>query len=69
MWAVAAGFVAAILAWLPRILGVVRLGQSASSALAHPVGVACFLGLQWWALLRRQLGGSTTWRGRTLRPQ
>lgn len=68
-WAMVAGLTAGFLAWLPRFFGVARLGQSVSSALAHPVAVALFLGLQWWALARRFLGGSTSWRGRTLRPQ
>lgn len=68
-WAVATGLAAAGLSWLPRLFGVARLGQSVSSALAHPVAVALFLGLQWWALARRLLGGSTSWRGRTLKPQ
>ena len=68
-WGVGAAVAAALLAWVPRWLGVARFGQSPSSALAHPVAVAMFLGIQWWALARRQLGGSTSWRGRTLRPQ
>lgn len=67
--AVAAAIAAAILAWLPRILACARLGQSVSSALVHPIAVAVFLVLQWWALARRLTGGSTTWRGRSLRPQ
>ncbi len=68
-WAVAAGLASGVLAWLPRFFGVARLGQSLSSAIAHPVAVALFLGLQWWALARRLLGGSTSWRGRSLKPQ
>ena len=67
--AVAAAVAAAILAWLPRFLGCLRLGQSVSSAIAHPLAVALFLVLQWWALVRRACGGNTTWRGRSLRPQ
>lgn len=68
-WTVATTIGAAALAWLPRILGVARFGQSLSSALAHPVAVAVFLLLQWRAFVRRALGGSTSWRGRSLRPQ
>lgn len=67
--AVAAAVAAAILAWLPRFLACGRLGQSVTSALAHPLAVALFLVLQWWALVRRLSGGRTTWRGRSLRPQ
>jgi hypothetical protein len=68
-WAVAASLVAAALAWLPRALAVARFGQSISSALAHPVGVAVFLLIQWTALVRRLLGLRTSWRGRSLAPQ
>lgn len=69
VWTVATAVAAAALAWLPRILGVARFGQSLSSALAHPVAVAVFLVLQWRAFVRRALGGTTSWRGRSLRPQ
>jgi len=68
-WAVAATLAAAALAWLPRLLGVARFSQSVSSALAHPLAVAVFLLLQWRAFVRRALGGTTSWRGRSLRPQ
>jgi hypothetical protein len=68
-WAVVASLVAAALAWLPRALAVARFGQSISSALAHPVGVAVFLLIQWTALVRRLLGLRTSWRGRSLAPQ
>lgn len=67
--AVIAAASAAILAWLPRCLACARLGQSRSSALVHPLAVAVFLVLQWWALARRASGGRTTWRGRSLEPQ
>jgi predicted dinucleotide-binding enzyme len=43
--------------------------ESLSSALAHPLGVAVFLVIQWSALIRRTLGLQTSWRGRTLAPQ
>ena len=68
-WAVAASLVAAVVSWLPRCLAVARFGQSISSALAHPVGVAVFLVIQWTALVRRLLGLRTSWRGRSLAPQ
>jgi hypothetical protein len=68
-WGVAATLVAAFAAWLPRILAVNRFGHSLTSALAHPFGVAVFLGIQWVALIRRTLGLQTSWRGRKLSPQ
>jgi len=68
-WAVAASLLAAKCCWLPRCLAVARFGQSISSALAHPVGVAVFLLIQWTALVRRLLGLRTSWRGRSLAPQ
>lgn len=68
-WGVATTLVAAFAAWLPRLLAVNRFGHSLTSALAHPFGVAVFLGIQWVALIRRTLGLQTSWRGRTLSPQ
>lgn len=68
-WGVAATLAAVFAAWLPRLLAVHRFGHSLSSALAHPLGVAVFLGIQWSALIRRTLGLQTSWRGRTLSPQ
>jgi hypothetical protein len=65
----AASLLAAACSWLPRCLAVVRFGQSMSSALAHPFGVAVFLLIQWTALVRRLLGLRTSWRGRSLLPQ
>jgi len=68
-WAVLATLLAAGLCWLPRFLAVSRFGQSVSSALAHPLGVAVFLAIQWTSLVRRLLGLRTSWRGRSLAPQ
>jgi len=69
VWGVAATLAAVFAAWLPRGLAVNRFGHSLSSALAHPLGVAVFLVIQWSALIRRTLGLQTSWRGRTLSPQ
>lgn len=68
-WGVAATLAAVFAAWIPRLLAVHRFGHSLTSALAHPLGVAVFLGIQWGALIRRTLGLQTSWRGRTLSPQ
>ena len=69
VWAVVAVAVAAGLSYLPRLVAVFRFGQSLSSALAHPLGIAVFLAVQWFALIRRGLGMQTSWRGRSLQPQ
>jgi hypothetical protein len=68
-WAIPVACAAAALAWLPRLLDAIRFRQSLASAVVHPVGVAVFLAIQWIALVRRQLGLKTSWRGRPLTPQ
>jgi len=65
----AVALAAAFLAWLPRFLDAIRFRQSLSSAVAHPLGVAVFLVIQWVALGRKCLGLQTSWRGRRLAPQ
>jgi hypothetical protein len=68
-WAVPASLVAVALSFLPRLLDAARFHQSFTSALAHPLGIAVFLAIQWVALVRRLLGLQTSWRGRSLAPQ
>jgi hypothetical protein len=68
-WAIPFAVVAAALAWAPRLLDAIRFRQSFASAAAHPLAVAVFLVIQWIALVRRQLGLKTAWRGRSLAPQ
>ncbi len=68
-WAVPVVFVAVALSYLPRILEAVRFRQSLASVVAHPLGIAVFLAIQWVSLVRRQLGLQTSWRGRSLSPQ
>ncbi|MFM9024536.1 MAG: glycosyltransferase, partial [Planctomycetaceae bacterium] len=68
-WAIPMAFVAAALAWLPRLLEAARFRQSVTSAIAHPLGIAVFLAIQWTALVRKCLGLQTAWRGRSLTPQ
>jgi hypothetical protein len=57
------------LAYAPRLLEALRFRQSLASAILHPLGVAVFLVIQWYALARRVAGLKTTWRGRSLDPQ
>lgn len=68
-WAIPVACIAAALAWLPRLLDAIRFRQSLAGVIAHPCGVAVFLVIQWVALVRRQLGIKTSWRGRPLAPQ
>ena len=68
-WSIVLAVIATALAYLPRLLAVARFGQSPSSAVAHPLGIAAFLAIQWYALARRLLGLKTSWRGRSLDPQ
>jgi len=68
-WAVPVVFVAMALSYLPRILEAVRFRQSVASVVAHPLGIAVFLAIQWVSLVRRQFGLQTRWRGRSLAPQ
>ena len=69
VWAVPGSLVAALLSFLPRILGAARFRQSVTSVVAHPLGILVFLAIQWVALVRRLLGLQTSWRGRSLAPQ
>ena len=67
-WTIVVSLSAATCAWLPRVLEVIRFGQSPFSALAHPLAVVVFLVIQWTAFARRALGLRTRWRGRSLSP-
>lgn len=68
-WPVAVATIACVLSYLPRLLGVARFRQSLGSSLLHPLGIIIFLSIQWFALVRRRLGLSTSWKGRRLIPQ
>lgn len=58
----AAASVAATL--VPRLLGVLRFGQSWLGAVFHPLGVLLLLVIQWEALVRRWRRVPMEWRGR-----
>ena len=62
LWLAAIG--GAGLAYLPRILGVIRFRQSARSALLHPVGIVVLLVLQWAALASKLAGKQAIWKQR-----
>jgi hypothetical protein len=52
-------------AWLPRVLAVVRFRQDWRGALLHPIGIVMLLALQWYALGRKLLGGTVSWKKRS----
>ncbi len=56
--------VAVLAAWLPRCLAAARFRQPLQSALLHPVGIVLLLAIQWYALARKLLGGTVSWRNR-----
>jgi len=56
--------IASVCVFIPRLLAVKRFGQSLSGALLHPIGVAWFLALQWFAYFRSLQGKRVAWRGR-----
>ncbi|MGI4757665.1 MAG: glycosyltransferase [Janthinobacterium lividum] len=55
---------AAALSYVPRIINAVRYRQSWAGALLHPLGVAVFLVLQWYALVKKLLGRPANWKAR-----
>jgi len=59
------GLAALLLAYLPRILSVMRFRQPALSAVLHPFGITVLLVLQWNALIRKALGRPATWKQRS----
>lgn len=62
------GGLAVVLSLLPRLLGARRFHTPISSALAHPVAVMLFLGIQWQAWFRHVSGGAGEWKGRASTP-
>jgi glycosyltransferase involved in cell wall biosynthesis len=57
---------AAAMAYLTRFLLALRLKHSWFGVIAHPVGTALLVGIQWYALIRRLLKRPPKWRGREL---
>ena len=56
--------IAAVCAWLPRILAARRFQQDWRSAILHPLGILLLLAIQWYALTRKLLNRPITWRNR-----
>ena len=62
---VALAYVAATLAFLPRLVCALRFDRCWLSALLFPLSCMLFIGLQWCALIRRAFGVSSHWRNRS----
>ena len=62
---VAMAMVAIVLAFLPRLIAVVRFRQPLGGALLHPLGVLALLTIQWLALARQLAGKPAVWKGRS----
>jgi hypothetical protein len=58
--------IATALSYVPRVVTGWRFGQSWVGVVFHPIAVAVFVGLQWWAFIRSVTGlKPVAWRGRT----
>jgi hypothetical protein len=68
-WALALALVALAAAYYPRLASVRRFRQPLSGALLHPLGVICLVAIQWYALVRKQLGRPASWKGRAYPPR
>jgi len=56
--------VAAVCAWLPRLVAGRKFHQPAGATLLHPFGVFALLAIQWHALGRQLAGKPALWKGR-----
>ncbi len=64
-WTSAAVALAAmVLSLMTRLTQAVCFRQNKGWALAHPLGVLLLLAIQWYALMRHQLGLTSSWKGR-----
>ena len=66
--ALALAALALVAAYAPRLAAVSRFRQSILGALLHPVGIALFLVIQWYALVRWLIGKPAAWKGRGYAP-
>lgn len=55
---------AIVISYWPRVAAAIRLRQSVAGAALHPLAIAVFLVLQWWAFANHLRGRQVTWRGR-----
>jgi hypothetical protein len=55
---------AALCAWLPRVLAARRFRQDWRGVALHPLAISILVVLQWYALLAKLLGREPTWKQR-----
>lgn len=60
--------VAALLAYLPRLIAARRFQQPIGNALLHPLGMLALVGIQWHARWRQFAGKPSAWKGRNYSP-
>lgn len=63
-WLAALYVLSLLLPVFVRCVQSIRFSQSIVSALFHPLGIMLLLTIQWWSLIRDQLGYPSQWRGR-----
>ena len=68
-WQILACSIALLLSYATRVIESFRFGLSLSSAIVHPLGIICFLCIQWFGFIHRLFGLKTFWKGRPLSPQ
>ncbi|MFG0265480.1 MAG: glycosyltransferase family 2 protein [Rhodopirellula sp. JB055] len=56
--------IAILVSYVPRMIAAIRLGQSITGAVLHPIAIVSFLLIQWWAFWNHLRGRQVTWRGR-----
>lgn len=60
--------IAAICAFIPRLIAVRRFDQPLGAALLHPLGILALLTIQWLALAKKIAGQPMEWKGRAYAP-
>jgi hypothetical protein len=60
--------IAAIAAYLPRLIASARFRQSLLGALLHPVGICALVAIQWFAFFRSLRKRPAVWKGRAYSP-
>jgi hypothetical protein len=64
LWVQVCVLVAMVAAWTPRVLGIGRFRQDWRGAMLHPFGILLLLAVQWYALGRKLMGGTVSWKER-----
>lgn len=57
-------WIAILVSYVPRLTAAIRLRQSVTGAILHPIAILSFLLIQWWAFSNHLRGRQVAWRGR-----